>query len=34
MNALLGRTLYFDFITNTAMGVVSDADGLPTVEVF
>jgi len=34
MNALLGRTLYFDFITNTVVGVVSDADSLPTAEVF
>jgi hypothetical protein len=34
MNIVLGRTVCFDFVCHTVAGVVSDADGTPTVEVF
>ena len=34
MNIVLGRTVYFDFVCHTTAGVVSDADLLPTAEVF
>lgn len=34
MNVVLGRTVYFDFVCHTTAGAVSNADLLPTAEVF